>query len=202
MTELTFARQFLQTLDSKPAKLSPDHVEDPRNYPARGAYILPKQPDAFKKKSKPIHGAEKSYTITLKSLRNPPLDITLSSQAPNTSILSLKTAIEAQTSIPLSALRILHKKKPVGDSKVLKDLVGEEEVIDFSVMVIGGAAVLKKSTEEFEVPGAAQGESGHSLLAKGKFWEDLKGFLVQGLRDEGEGEKVYGMFRKAYENSK
>ena len=37
MTEVSFARQFLSALDSKPGKLSGDHVESPRNYPSRGA---------------------------------------------------------------------------------------------------------------------------------------------------------------------
>lgn len=33
-TELAFAKSFLSLLDSKPTKLTADHVEDPRNYPA------------------------------------------------------------------------------------------------------------------------------------------------------------------------
>jgi len=37
MTELSFAKSFLATLDSRPTRLSADHVEDPRSYPARGA---------------------------------------------------------------------------------------------------------------------------------------------------------------------
>jgi hypothetical protein len=37
MTELAFARQFLTALDSRPIKLSSDHVADPKNYPAQGA---------------------------------------------------------------------------------------------------------------------------------------------------------------------
>lgn len=41
MTELTFTKQFLATLDSKPNKISADHVEDPRNYPARSAVCRP-----------------------------------------------------------------------------------------------------------------------------------------------------------------
>jgi len=90
----------------------------------------------------------------------------------------------------------------VGDSKVLRDLVGEDDVlkVEFSIMVIGGAAVLKKGTEELEVPSVAQGESGHAVLSKEEFWGDLKGFLLQRLRDEDEGEKVYATFRKAWEN--
>jgi hypothetical protein len=37
MTELAFARQFLTALDSRPIKLSSDHVSDPKHYPAQGA---------------------------------------------------------------------------------------------------------------------------------------------------------------------
>jgi len=36
MTEVSFARSFLSTLDARPIKISADHVEDPRTYPARG----------------------------------------------------------------------------------------------------------------------------------------------------------------------
>lgn len=35
MTEVAFAKSFLAALDSRPQKLSPDHVEDPKSYPAR-----------------------------------------------------------------------------------------------------------------------------------------------------------------------
>lgn len=35
MTEVTFAKSFLTALDSRPQKLSADHVEDPKSYPAR-----------------------------------------------------------------------------------------------------------------------------------------------------------------------
>lgn len=35
MTEVIFARSFLSALDSRPQKLSADHVEDPKSYPAR-----------------------------------------------------------------------------------------------------------------------------------------------------------------------
>ncbi|KAG0647930.1 hypothetical protein D0Z07_6043 [Hyphodiscus hymeniophilus] len=145
MTELSFAKQFLTTLDTKPTKIPADHVEDPRNYPAHSAYILPKMPKPLAKKQKLAPGSERSLDITLKSLRNPPLDITLSSQSPSTSILDLKTAITSQTSIPISTLRLLYKKKPVSDSKVLKDIVSEEEhKAEFSVMVLGVRRLSKR----------------------------------------------------------
>jgi hypothetical protein len=37
MSELSFARQFLSALDTRPIKLSSDHVADPHSYPAQGA---------------------------------------------------------------------------------------------------------------------------------------------------------------------
>ncbi|KAF3361258.1 hypothetical protein VdG1_00867 [Verticillium dahliae VDG1] len=75
MAEVVFARQFLSTLDSKPIKLSADHVEDPKNFPARPPYVLPKMPKAFSKPAAPLApGQERSVTVVLKSLRNPPID--------------------------------------------------------------------------------------------------------------------------------
>jgi hypothetical protein len=159
-------------------------------------------PKPLAKKQKLTPGAERSITITLKSLRNPPLDITLKSQLPTTSILDLKTSITSQTSIPTDKLRILYHKKPVPDSKVLKDVVGEDETkVEFSIMVLGGAASVKKGDEEV-IPPVAQGVSGVEALASEEFWGDLKGFLVQRLRNEGEGDKVFGVFRKAWDEQK
>lgn len=43
-TELAFAKSFLSLLDSKPRKLSPDHVEDPRSYPGSSPVRLPSLP--------------------------------------------------------------------------------------------------------------------------------------------------------------
>jgi hypothetical protein len=58
----------------------------------------------------------------------------------------------------------LFKKKPVPDSKVLRDVIGQEEgdgggKVEFSVMVIGGAAAIKKGrgVEEEVLPGVVQG---------------------------------------------
>lgn len=160
-------------------------------------------PRPLAKRQKLTPGAERSLTITLKSLRNPPLDVTLPSQSLSTSILTLKETLSAQTSIPVSKLRLLYNKKPAPDSKVLKDLVGEEDSkAEFSVMVIGGAAALKRSeSEEVEPKVVGMGE-GKSVLQTEEFWSDLKGFLVQRLKDEQEGERVAGVFRKALEGKR
>jgi ubiquitin-like protein 4 len=228
MTELAFAKSFLTNLDGRPNKLSTDHIEDPRSYPARSAVCLPSIPlphapylfrncwsgadikqfilpkstgPPLAKKTKLAPGAEASITVSLKSLRNPHLDVTLSSQPLSTSILNLKESLSSQTSIPVSALRILYSKKPVGDSKVLKDVVEEGKgKVEFSVMVIGGAAAVKKGSgvEETE-PMEGVIRKGEEVLKTEEFWSDLKGFLVQRLNDEGEGEgeRVWGVFKAA-----
>lgn len=203
MTELSYAKTFLNLLDSKPTKIPSSHVEDPKTYPARSAYILPKNPRPLTKKAKTIPGSEPSVTVVLKSIRNPPLDISLSSLPLSTSILSLKETLESQTSIPIPKIRLLYAKKPVPDSKILKDLLadGEEKSkLEFSVMVIGGAAAITKGKAdemEVEVEAAvpAAGISGKEVLETEEFWGDLKGFLVQRLKDEKEGERLWSLFK-------
>lgn len=154
------------------------------------------------KRQKLAPGQEPSLTISLKSLRNPPLDIVLKSQSLLTSVLDLKTAVSTQSSIPIDKIRILHKKKPVGDAKVLKDLVsGEETTLEFSVMVIGGAGSVKMEGDVLLTAPVAQGPRVAEILNTDEFWDDLKGFLTQRLKDQGEGEKIYGLFRKAWEIS-
>ncbi|KAI1506270.1 cell-cycle control medial ring component-domain-containing protein [Biscogniauxia marginata] len=186
MTEVSFAKTFLTALDARPIKLSPDHVEDPKTYPPRSAYTLPKMPKPMSKRkgTTVAPGQERSLSVAVKSLRNPPVDVRLSLQTPNTSILDVKTAVSRETGISVDKMKLLHKKKPVSDSKVLKDLVsGENETsIEFSVMVMGGAAAVVKPPEaQKEV---AQGQSGREVLGTTEFWDDLKGFLLQRIRDE------------------
>ena len=59
---------------------------------------------------------------------------------------------------------------------MLKDLAGEEDTkVEFSVMVLGGAAAVKKGDEEI-IPPVAQGVSGNETLGSETFWTDLKNF--------------------------
>ncbi len=154
------------------------------------------------KRQKLAPGQERCLTISLKSLRNPPLDIVLKSQSPLTSVLDLKTEVSNQASIPIEKIRILHKKKPVNDAKVLKDLVGEEDAtVEFSVMVMGGAASVKKDQGAIAGASVAQGSSGAEMLGTKEFWDDLKGFLTQRLKNQQEGEALASVFRRAWEAS-
>lgn len=89
----------------------------------------------------------------------------------------------------------------MGDSKTLKDVVGEEEGVkrvEMGIMVIGGANLGKK---EEEVEPVVVG-NGKEVLRTEEFWGDLKGFLVARLKDEAEGERIWGVFRNAVDAEK
>ncbi|KAM5351956.1 hypothetical protein ACJ41O_004679 [Fusarium nematophilum] len=199
MAETAFAKTFLGSLESRPIRLSADHVEDPKTFPARPPYIIPRMP---KPMSRPTHlapGSERSITVSLKSLRNPPLSIKLTSQLLDTSILDIKSSIEKQTRIPVAKTKLLHNKKPVPDSKVLKDLLGETDtLIEFTVMVIGGSAAIPPEEPE-AAPEAPT--TGKEALETDEFWSDLKGFLMQRLKDEAQAEELSGLFKSSWQSS-
>jgi hypothetical protein len=85
------------------------------------------------------------------------------------------------------------------DAKTLSEQLGDGsgQEAEFSVMLLGGvvpslsAPVEEKSTQE-----ATRIPVGKELETE-DFWDDLKGFLIQRLKDEGEGERLAKLFRKA-----
>ncbi|RSL56020.1 hypothetical protein CEP54_009085 [Fusarium duplospermum] len=199
MSETAFAQTFLGSLQSRPLRLSADHVEDPKTFPARPPYIIPRMPKSM---SKPTHlapGSERSVTVSLKSLRNPPLSIKLTSQPLDTSVLDIKNSVQKQTRIPVAKMKLLHNKKPVPDSKILKDLLGDTDMsIEFTVMVIGGAAAI--SPEEPEAAPEVL-PTGKEALDTEEFWSDLKGFLMQRLKDETQAEELSVLFRSSWQSN-
>ncbi|KAH6622976.1 cell-cycle control medial ring component [Chaetomium tenue] len=236
-TEVLFAKTFLSHLDGRPPKISPDHIEDPRSYPGHSPYTLPRHPSQ-KPFSKPTTtttsssssttetpstkrnpGAAPATSVTLRSARNPPFELTLPAVALTTSLAEIKEQLAAETGIPLDKIKLLAGKKPVGDSKVLKELVSSEGGggvggVELGVMVLGGGAVFFKGlggkeggkeqvSGEAEAATAAapvaQGLSGEGVLKTEVFWEDLKGFLQQRVRDEGVAGDALGVFRGAWE---
>jgi hypothetical protein len=152
--------------------------------------------------SRPIRlapGQERSVTVTLKSLRNPPLDIKFTSQPLDTSVLDIKTQVKSQTRIPVEKMKLLLNRKPVPDSKILKDVLGEtDRSVEFSIMVLGGAAAVPpeepEATPEAEPTGAA-------ALETEKFWEDLKGFLAQRLKDQEQAETLSALLKSSWQSS-
>ena len=152
--------------------------------------------------SKPTNlapGQERIIKVTIKSLRNPPLDIKLPSKSLSTSILDIKGEVSGQARIPIEKLKILHNKKPVPDSKVLKEVLDDDAVaVEFSVMVIGGAAAILP--EESAKP-ATEDPTGAAALETDAFWADLKGFLSQRLRDEAQAEGLSKLFKTSWESN-
>ncbi|EKJ78814.1 hypothetical protein HYE68_010335 [Fusarium pseudograminearum] len=199
MSETAFAQTFLGSLESRPVRLSADHVEDPKSFPARPPYIIPRMPNAMSKPNNLAPGSERSITVSLKSLRNPPLSIKLTSQPLDTSILDIKNNIQKQTRIPAAKTKLLHNKKPIPDSKILKEILGETDMsVEFTVMVIGGAAAIPP--EEPEAAPEAQPTGAHALQTD-EFWSDLKGFLMQRLKDEAEAERLSGLFKSSWQSN-
>ncbi|KZF20573.1 hypothetical protein L228DRAFT_284531 [Xylona heveae TC161] len=303
MSELSFAKQFLAALDTRPIKLPSDYAEDPRKLPAQRPYILPKSSVPMTKRprlstatsSTLTSGAklsEQLITVQLKSLRNPPYESTLPSQTPSTSIHALKSHISKELGAPLDKIKLLYQKKPASDTKTLKDLLSgsgsgtstpsadnaamDVDRLELSVMIIGGAASINQQpdstpagvatspgvaapqptlpesvkretpahvqaaaeslakaaeadeaeTGELAAAGisgeamtigttgeatrdetigatgqgpVAQGLSGPDVLRTPAFWDDLKGYLTQRIRDEASSERVFGLFKSAVE---
>ncbi|CBY00897.1 hypothetical protein IAQ61_011802 [Plenodomus lingam] len=147
MSEIMFCKSFLSALDARPAKLSSDHIADARQYPAQGAYILPRlphppHPQRPKRKATDLSSDNSTtLSITLKPMKPSTPTIPLSNIEPSkTSIFDLKQQYATQSSIPAAKIKILYKKKPVMDSKTVAEVVGADAAgeVEFGVMVMGG----------------------------------------------------------------
>ena len=120
---------------------------------------------------------------------------------------------------PPTAIRLLHRRKPVADSKILSDLVqgggaaaaaaagegGREPLnpppaLEMSYMVARDEAAGEKGSA-----GAAAGDAQtkaarvpkRKKVETDEFWHDLRGFLVQRLGDEAEASDMLAVFKSA-----
>ncbi|KAJ4335275.1 hypothetical protein N0V87_006197, partial [Didymella glomerata] len=143
----------------------------------------------------------------------------------------LKSQYAAATSIPAAKIKILYKKKPVTDSKLVSEVVGADAGpdVEFGVMVMGGAAAVTTPSESPAASpaaaapsesdkglagvdaaantgaaggAAAVGPSGKEVVATDEFWADLNNFVLQRIKDEHEGERLVGVFKKAWESDR
>jgi len=212
MTEISFARSFLSALDMRPVKISSDHVSDPRSFPPQPApYVLPKHPNQPTKRKRATPSAvapgstpaEKTVAVALKSVKAPLLSLRLANQPLSTSVFDLKSAYAAQNpGLAVDKIKLLHSKKPIVDSKTLKDVLGEAAEaardVEFSVMVMGGAVGAPNPTTT-EDDAAATVTGGAEVLRTKEFWDDLRGYLIRKVQDEGESERLTGLFKGAWE---
>lgn len=137
--------------------------------------------------------------------------------------MSLKSEVsKAVHAKGTEGIKVLYNKKPCADSKTIKDVLGSDEPgpeeVEFSIMIMGGAANAAAGTEEkggeeetkeaaegegdklaVDTPvSTAQGPSGDEVLESEEFWDDLKGFLSQRLKDEGKAKEVVETFRQGW----
>lgn len=103
-------------------------------------------------------------------------------------------------SAKIENIRILYKKKPCPDSKTVKEIVGDEDIgkeAEFTVMVIGGfvAPVSRQGANPGPV---SHGPSGEEILRSEEFWGDLKGFLLQRVRDEDKATEALNVFQEGW----
>ncbi|PLN85510.1 cell-cycle control medial ring component [Aspergillus taichungensis] len=226
MSEVSFIKSFLNSLDSKPVKLPADYVIDPERVPLRAPYVLPKLTSphpAMPKRTanqRAAPGSSKSITVHVKSARNPVLEFSVpNAPLSTTSVEDLKDAVQARiaadaagSKVPLEKIKILYKRKPVS-GKTIAEVVADEpgmlaggKAVEFGVMVMGGALVVEKQQQENQeqeqqqpTPAATEAAaSGDGVLGTEAFWDDLQGFLEQKVGDKGEAERLRGLFRGAW----
>lgn len=158
-------------------------------------------PNAMSKASSAaaLPGSEPSIKVILRSLRNPPIDISLSSQPLTTSLHDVKQAVSSQARIPADKIKLLVNKRPVQDTKILRDVLGIEDgaavpkSIEFAVMVLGGAASVLPAEDEKKAP-----VTGGPMPVDDSFWADLKAFLMQRLKDESLGTDMAETFKSSW----
>lgn len=144
-----------------------------------------------------LPGSEPSIKVMLRSLRNPPIDISLTSQSLTTSLHEIKAEVSKQARVPTDKIKLLLNKRPVQDSKILKEVIDQDgavpKSIEFSVMVMGGAASVLPA-ENDKVAEVASTTS----KVDDAFWGDLKGFLTQRLKDEALGKDMAATFQASW----
>ncbi|KAJ5688853.1 hypothetical protein N7462_003245 [Penicillium macrosclerotiorum] len=229
MSELSFTKTFLSTLDSRPIKIRADHVFDPEQVGLRVPYILPhlqaphpEMPKKVKKTQAP--GSSKSITVRIKSSRNPALDFSLpNAPLSTTSVQDLKDAVRERVTdasgnpIALDKIKILYQRKPVpGTGKTMAEILADEpgmlaggKEVEFGVMILGGAKAVELSesqpeaTETQNTPPqkAAIGPSGAEVVRTEAFWNDLQGYLEQRLKDEAEAKRLHALFKEVWSST-
>ena len=218
MTELTFTKSFLSTLDARPLKLQPDYCIPASDLDLTSSYTLPKLPTPMRKPSSSPSSSQNATaaaaaptttatSILIRSTKTPPLDLRISEADPAAvTILELKERVvtELGGGVELGKVKLLWGKKPVtgGDARTVREVLGGKEVeklaeVEFGVLVMGYKAPAGGGAAAATAGAAGAADAGESL--DDAFWEDLRGFLQQRLKDEGKAEEVVGVFKGAWE---
>ncbi|KAK5706762.1 hypothetical protein LTR97_001753 [Elasticomyces elasticus] len=171
MSEVSFAKTFLQALDKKPIKLPADHVSDARKHAAQSPYTLPRQTHPFPRKTAASSSAsqaakQKNVTATLKPMRGGGETVTVGDLTLTSTVHDVKTAYAGKSGVQQDKIKLLLNKKPAGDLKTLGELGVDGESVEFSVMIMGGGTgntpattpAVEKSEPAMPVPAVGGGE--------------------------------------------
>jgi len=162
-----------------------------------------------------------AFTITLKPLRGTP--VTITNQTPDASIYDVKAACAAQAGYLPEKVKVLWERKPVSESKTVREVVGEAAKegaeVEMGVMFVGqptekaGGAAEKDKEKEVETapaveeddvwheaPVAPGQEHGKAVLESDSFWQDLHGFVLQRIKDEAVTKELLAGFKKSWKS--
>lgn len=175
---------------------------------------FPKSPDtADQSEDAPVSS---QLIVTLSPLRrtsDSPAPITINASS-RTSIYDLKTHLGARSGYAPDKLKILWQRKPVTDSKTLKEVVGQDVGdVDMAVMYSGPPtehiAVAQSADKEAadaihrmdvdETP-ITQSESGEAVLNTDRFWTDLQDFVVDRVKNESVGKDAVALWKQAWKS--
>lgn len=118
---------------------------------------------------------------------------------------------------------MLWERKPVSDSKTVKEVVGEAAKegaeVEMGVMFMGqptenaGSGVNKEKENNIEAPPAKEEEDvwheapvapgqehGKAVLETNEFWDDLHGFVLQRIKDEEVTNELVTGFKKSWKS--
>lgn len=87
----------------------------------------------------------------------------------------------------------------------MKEIVGDVDMgdeVEFTVMVIGGFDKSPVSQQGANPGIISQRPSGEEVLTSEEFWGDLKGFLLQRVRDEEKAVEALNAFRDGWSKRK
>lgn len=161
-------------------------------------FLLPQIPfdPPQKRKQQSVPGQARAISITLKTLRDPPLHFQLS-RDPSTTVAEIKDEISSQASLVSSKVKLLYNKKPVGDAIKVSDMLDEgKNEVTMTVMLMPGAIQPKVPTLESQSSVAPA----DLILRTDNFWDDLRGFLTLRLKDEDVANRTTDVFRRSIES--
>ncbi|KAI4198377.1 MAG: hypothetical protein LQ350_005314 [Teloschistes chrysophthalmus] len=170
MTELSFAKSFLATLDNRSIKLQPDHVADIKKLELKGPGV---EGIKILYQRKPVGDGRTVGEVVGAAAGG--------------------ESGEGEKGVEFGV--IVMGGGAAADTGEKGTAAGKEEGGD---TLMGGTEAAAREAAGGEVP-VAQGISGEAVLQSAEFWDDLKGWLMQRVRDESVAEGCWSLFKRGWD---